>query len=131
MAEQIAAQALETAEDTIRTLRGAVEALTSERQQLEEELAEKEAELIRLAQEAEANQIKQNFPTAAGAETERPVKQGGKKLAQELSDKLSFYYKDFSTMNGKRLTAEDGELMYHILGYVFDTLKKSGVELKK
>ncbi|MDY6084791.1 MAG: hypothetical protein SPI25_06050 [Dialister sp.] len=129
MEEQILRQALETAGETIRTLRGAVEALGFEQKRLEKELEALKEERV-LRQEEKEARAEGNPVLSLPEEEHKPGKQCGK-WARELSDKLSFYYKDFSAMDGKWVTAEDGERMYHILGYVFDTLKKTGVEFKK
>lgn len=127
MEEEIARQALETAEETIRTLRGAVEALTLEQQQLENQLTAMKEEHIR-QKRGEAGI--ESLSASSLPKESQPGKHEGH-WAKELSRKLSFYYKDFATLDGKRITAEDGELMYHILGYVFDTLKRTGVEFTK
>ena len=49
---------------------------------------------------------------------------------EDLSGKLSCYYRDLDLYDEKRITAEDGETLYHTMKYIFKQLKKAGVRFK-
>ena len=49
---------------------------------------------------------------------------------EDLSGKLSCYYRDLDLYDEKRITAEDGETLYHTIKYIFKQLKKAGVRFK-
>ena len=95
-----------------------IESLRGENGSLQEKTFQLEAELDALKQEMkdENNQKKQ--------ETAVPESE----VRRELEKKLGFYYKDLKNMDEKNLTAEDSETLFHILTYIFKTLKKAGLQ---
>ena len=53
-----------------------------------------------------------------------------REILEDLSGKLSCYYRDLDLYDEKRITAEDGETLYHTMKYIFKQLKKAGVRFK-
>ena len=53
-----------------------------------------------------------------------------REILEDLSGKLSCYYRDLDLYDEKRITAEDGETLYHTIKYIFKQLKKAGVRFK-
>lgn len=98
-----------------------LEAAVAERDRLKKELMLRDGMLAHLKEE---NAILQERWNGAAASHGKAVPYS------ELSKALSFYARDFSTINRSKLTAEDAERLYDILAYVFKKLKQAGVELK-
>ncbi len=101
---------LSQARDDKEGLELTVEALQDENEKMQEKLFQMEA-LLQEMKEAQTE-------SSEGVET-----------LHGLEEKLSFYYQDVKKMNPKKLNAEDGETLYHILDYTFKSLKKAGLKL--
>lgn len=138
MKEEIVRETAETAKTLIDALKGTAAglkvALDQERDKnegLELTCAKLQAEVDHLTEkvfqlEAEngAKQEEMASESAVPAELE-----AFRELSQELSDKLSFYYKDIKALSPKDLGAEDAARLYQILDYTYKTLKKAGIRL--
>ncbi len=138
MKEEIVRETAETAKTLIDALKGTAAglkvALDQERDKnegLELTCAKLQAEVDHLTEkvfqlEAEngAKQEESASESAVPAELE-----AFRELSQELSDKLSFYYKDIKALSPKDLGAEDAARLYQILDYTYKTLKKAGIRL--
>lgn len=94
-----------------------IEALRKENENLQEKAFQLEAEIVSLKQEAKDSGDRKKDDSVPPSE-----------IRAELEKKLGFYYKDLKNVDEKNLTAEDSETLYHILTYIFKTLKKAGLK---
>ena len=105
--------ALAAAKEMIKTMEGLADGL-------QERLRRTEAENEALRKELEKyREEEREFSRCDDGET-----------LEDLSGKLSCYYRDLDLYDEKRITAEDGETLYHTMKYIFKQLKKAGVRFK-
>lgn len=98
-----------------------LEAEKAERARVEKELVLRDSMISHLKEE---NALLQQRWNEAALSHGRAVPYG------ELTKALSFYYRDFESIDPEKLTAEDAERLYGVLRYVFQKLKDAGVELR-
>lgn len=98
-----------------------LEAEQAERARVEKELVLRDSMISHLKEE---NALLQQRWNEAALSHGRAVPYG------ELTKALSFYYRDFETVDPAKLTAEDADRLYEVLKYVFEKLKAAGVELR-
>ena len=112
--------ALAAAKEMIKTMEGLADSLQERlrRTEAENEALRKELEKYR---EEERKMTEEVFRGGSGEFSE---------ILEDLSGKLSCYYRDLDLYDEKRITAEDGETLYHTMKYIFKQLKKAGVRFK-
>ncbi|WP_311148362.1 hypothetical protein [Dialister invisus] len=117
--------ALAAAKEMIKTMEGLADGLQERlrRTEAENEALRKELEKYR---EEERKMTEEVFRGGSG---EFSGCDDGETL-EDLSGKLSCYYRDLDLYDEKRITAEDGETLYHTMKYIFKQLKKAGVRFK-
>ena len=112
--------ALAAAKEMIKTMEGLAD-------DLQERLRRTEAENEALRKELEKYREEEEVFRGGSGEFSRC--DDGETL-EDLSGKLSCYYRDLDLYDEKRITAEDGETLYHTIKYIFKQLKKAGVRFK-
>ena len=117
--------ALAAAKEMIKTMEGLADSLQERvrRTEAENEALRKELEKYR---EEERKMTEEVFRGGSGEFSSCD----GREILEDLSGKLSCYYRDLDLYDEKRITAEDGETLYHTIKYIFKQLKKAGVRFK-
>ena len=116
--------ALAAAKEMIKTMEGLADSLQERvrRTEAENEALRKELEKYR----EERKMTEEVFRGGSGECSSCD----GREILEDLSGKLSCYYRDLDLYDEKRITAEDGETLYHTMKYIFKQLKKAGVRFK-
>lgn len=117
--------ALAAAKEMIKTMEGLADGLQERlrRAEAENEALRKELEEYR---EEERKMTEEDFQESSGGFSGC----NDREALEDLSGKLSCYYRDLDLYDEKRITAEDGETLYHTVKYIFKQLKKAGVRFK-
>ena len=117
--------ALAAAREMIKTMEGLADGLQERlrRIEAENEALRKELEKYR---EEERKMTEEVFRGGSGEFSGCDDRE----ILEDLSGKLSCYYRDLDLYDEKRITAEDGETLYHTMKYIFKQLKKAGVRFK-
>ena len=117
--------ALAAAKEMIKTMEGLADGLQERLNR-----AEAENEVLRVevgrCREEERKMAEEFFQGSSGEF--RGCDDEG--LLDDLSGKLSCYYRDLKLYDENRITSEDGETLYHTIKYIFRQLKKAGVRFK-
>lgn len=96
----------------------AMEALHHEIGQMRASLAERDAAIAALREELHVIEERRR------AAEQAPLSE------DELAVRLQYYYRDFLTVDPKRLEKEDAERLYEVMKYLFGELRKAGLVVK-
>lgn len=116
--------ALAAAKEMIKTMEGLADSLQERlrRTEAENEALRKELEKYREERKMMEEVFRGGSGEFSGCDDRETL--------EDLSGKLSCYYRDLDLYDEKRITAEDGETLYHTMKYIFKQLKKAGVRFK-
>lgn len=116
--------ALAAAKEMIKTMEGLADSLQERvrRTEAENEALRKELEKYREERKMTEEVFRGGSGEFSGCDD--------RAILEDLSGKLSCYYRDLDLYDEKRITAEDGETLYHTIKYIFKQLKKAGVRFK-
>ena len=116
--------ALAAAKEMIKTMEGLADSLQERvrRTEAENEALRKELEKYREERKMTEEVFRGGSGEFSGCDD--------REILEDLSGKLICYYRDLDLYDEKRITAEDGETLYHTIKYIFKQLKKAGVRFK-
>lgn len=116
--------ALAAAKEMIKTMEGLADSLQERvrRTEAENEALRKELEKYREERKMTEEVFRGGSGEFSGCDD--------REILEDLSGKLSCCYRDLDLYDEKRITAEDGETLYHTIKYIFKQLKKAGVRFK-
>lgn len=117
-------EAMEVARQLILVLKGTVESL---QMNLSQERDDNEGLKLTIESLEDENARLQEelFKVQAGAVEEKDTaKENQAEAIEAIGEKLAFYYKDMKRIDPKKLTAEDGEILYNILDYNLQSIEE-------